>query len=51
MFQDRSICEFGRLVTRSRKMSGGCGCTEFLFDREMHIAFVKKCKSDDKVYV
>lgn len=44
--QDTSIYKFWRLVTRSKKMSLGCGYTEFLFDKEMFKVFVKKHKTD-----
>ncbi|KAK5643462.1 hypothetical protein RI129_007307 [Pyrocoelia pectoralis] len=39
--QDRSICEMSRLLHRVTKM-GNQGISEYLFDKEIHRAFVKK---------
>lgn len=39
--QDRSICELNRLLIRATRMIGN-GVGEFLFDAEIHKAFVKK---------
>ncbi|XP_017779964.1 PREDICTED: ferritin, heavy subunit-like isoform X2 [Nicrophorus vespilloides] len=51
--QERSICEFGRWLSRYGSLQGncsGCGCVDFLFDKEIHKTYVKSDPTSEKTY-